>query len=80
MGKGLKGFERFSEPETGGTEVSAAGVEKSISNSSSGLLGDLLFPLPVLCFFDASKAGIALGGVRGTVGFNIDFKLIVGDG
>ena len=82
---GLNGSRTFSAPAIA-TEFAlsllvGAGVEKSMSKSSEpDFPGDLFLFLPVLRLCVSSKVGIALGGVRGTVGFSIDFGVSVGDG
>lgn len=71
---GLKGFDRLSVPVIGAADCTGPGVEKSMSRPSAGFFpGDLDFPLVGLRLRDVSKDGMTFGGVRGTVGFRIDF-------
>jgi Na+/H+ antiporter NhaB len=66
-------------PVTGTAPRLGAGVEKSIRSSSpASVFGDFLVLLLALLLRDSSKVGMALGGVRGMVGFRID--LICGAG
>jgi hypothetical protein len=71
---GLNGSTTVSAPDNDTSLPSCLlgpGVEKSIKSSSAAFfVGD--FPFPVLRFRSSSNVGMALGGVKGIVGFKID--------